>query len=314
MDTTHDDDDFWNQFNLDALPAFETAGDLARYSIQTHQQHNPLHRTLASHGFLRLAGVGVTGHAVNAVSAFQVGIAFQKAITAIGSSLVGAKKSLSKSAELLTQLKLDGSPAPGSLVFNLVAESQPATELRPRGEIMDMEEQLVDRSFDALRYVLTPLDSMEKQEEVARYLEELGPWAVVALRNFVTEIGDNYFDLELRWEQPLKPALHLEMPTADSLALKRFIVGRQLDEEPVRIYGALHTVSVTRRWIVTSQEYGRITVDLDNAAKGLNRDDFPPGRWVLIEAMMSERRSAGDEVRRKFRATSISRADPPFAD
>ncbi|HJX78593.1 hypothetical protein [Glutamicibacter sp.] len=300
------DDAIWASLNFEDLPVFDSAQDLSRYSIETHQGHNRLARTKHSRGFLRLAGPGVDGHQADAAQAFAVGIAFQKVITAFGSALHGAKASISKIAEQQTRLRLDGSPAPGSIIFNLVAASTPADELRPNGELFDKNnELLVDRSFDALNQVFSPSESFEDRETLVTQLEDLGPQAAKALRSFVTIVGDHYFDMELKWQQPLAPALHWSVPTLKSQMLRDFIALNRLDEVPVTLTGRLHTVSISNKWSLVSDEFGKITLDLADLTERISRSSFPAGSLVEANAMMTQSEGAGSKAKRDFRVTSL---------
>ena len=310
MGTSPNDDIQWDALDFSDLPVFETARDLARFSIETHQGHNHLTRTLQSNGFIRLHGHGVSGHQANATSAFTAGIAFQKVITAIGSSLNGAKKSISKFAEQQTQLHLDGSPAPGSIIFNLVAVASPSEELRPNGELFDSSsEMLVDRSFEVLNELFTARDTLQDDQELLSMLEELGPQVSKSLRSFVSIISDRHFDLELKWQQPLAPALHWNVPTLDSERMASFISLHKLDEVPVVLHGRLHTTSLNNSWSLISDEFGRIAIDISEVASTIHRHKFAPGTLVEADAMMAQSDGAGVKTKREFRITRIAIAD-----
>lgn len=306
MGMTPNEDALWASLDFADLPLFDSAEDLSRYSIETHRGHNRLARTKHSRGFLRLAGLGVDGHQADASDAFAVGIAFQKVITTFGSSIHGAKASISRIAEQQTRLRLDGSPAPGSIVFNLVAAASPADELRPNGELFDEQsELLIDRSFDTLNQIFATSESFEDREALVSRLEGLGPLAAKALRSFVTIVGDHYFDMELKWEQPLVPALHWSVPTVKSQMLRDFIALNRLDEVPVTLTGRLHTVSISNKWSLVSDEFGKVAIDLGDLAENINRSSFPAGSFVEANAMMTQSEGAGSKAKRDFRVTSL---------
>ncbi|MGP9034569.1 hypothetical protein [Glutamicibacter nicotianae] len=302
-----DDDALWDSLDFSELPVFETAGDLARYSIETHLGHSELVRSLQSKGFMRLHGFGVTGHQANATKAFTAGVAFQKVITAIGSSIRGAKATISKIAERQTELYLSGSPAPGSIVFNLVSAANPADELRPNGELFDSSrELLVDKSFAMLNRIFSPRSSLSDEQELITLLEDLGPQVSKSLRNFVSLIGDHHFDLELKWEQPLVPALHWDIPTLESQDMASFISMHRLDEVPVVLYGRLHTASLGNNWQLISDEYGKIGINIGDLTNKIRHSDFSPGTRVEANAMMTQSDGAGSKPKRDFRVTKLS--------
>jgi hypothetical protein len=180
-------DDFWGVFDLDEIPVFKEASDLSRFSVETHQDRQPLARTLRSSGSLRLTGAGVTGHRANLADVGQLALSFQKLVTALGSSIYGARQSISSKAQELTELQLDSSPAPGSLILNFVPVVDPEQELRGGGEIIDADPaQLIDKTFSALSKLLQAGNAPGHSDQIAALLQDFGSMTSVSLRNFAT--------------------------------------------------------------------------------------------------------------------------------
>lgn len=309
------DPTFWDRFDLSDAPLFRTAADLARVSVESHRGLIPAHRTEHSHGFLRLTGGGVSGHAADATSVFEAGLAFQKLVTAVASSIEGATKSISEKAKQLTQLQLEASPAPGSLILNLTAQGDLERELRQDAKgtaLLDKSEPLVDRSFKTIMELFSTAQDLSRADELEQILRDLGPKSAGALKNLAKSAGANHFNIEMRWAQPLSPALQWTVPASEFRWLNTFVQGRALDAEDVTLSGYLHEVTVREKWKLNSGEFGNVPIDVSKV-KGLDRRHFPAGQFVALKATMIVTSAPGGD-KRNFIVSSISATDPHAED
>lgn len=303
-------EEFWSGFDLSEIPVFDDAVDLARFSIQTHRGLNPLAKTERSRGALRFTGHGVAGHRAGVDEVFNAGLAFQRLVTAVGSSLKGARTRVSEKAMSLTKLQLDASPEPGSIMINLVSAADPAEELRPRGQMMDAGKQLIDESFEQLKSLLSVGGTPDTADSIAHQLHALGPRTAAALRSFAMTAGDSLFDIDVTWQQPLQPAMRWSVSASDLQFLVQLVEGRSLDEEPVVLNGTLITVSTSGTWYMREDEYGTIALDI-SSIEGSPWLEHNPQTRVQVDAVMSSKESPGRPVSRSFRAERILRLSMP---
>lgn len=142
-------------------PEWETPRDLNRISFEALFGAGDGARTLRSTGHVRLYGANVRNHSARLDATAEVLAQLQRLVTAMGAARRGIRSSqgpLPGELITLTQLKIAAAPAPGSLVFELVPESLPETELLDEGSgvaIFDQaQRQFVDECFeDALGLV-----------------------------------------------------------------------------------------------------------------------------------------------------------------
>ncbi|HEY4237425.1 MAG TPA: hypothetical protein VGM45_08830 [Gaiellaceae bacterium] len=135
-------------------PRWQTARDLNRISFEALFGAGEGARTLRSSGSLRFFGPSVTNHSARLDSTADVLAQWQRLITAIGAARRGIRSSqgpLPGELVTLTQLKIAAAPAGGSLVFDIVPESLPETELLDDGNVAIFDQaqrQFVDECFE----------------------------------------------------------------------------------------------------------------------------------------------------------------------
>lgn len=309
MASQHDDgDSFWNLFDLDEVPAFAESDDLSRFSVETHYGSSDNLKLLRSRGHLRLTGTGVLGHEADLSQVGLVASSFQKLVTALGSALSGVKNSISSKAEQLTRLRLDASPAPGSLVLNFVPATSPQSELRPRGELFDNQQQLLDRTFDALYPLLSVAGGINSLDTIAGLLRGYGPKTATALRLFAETTSSGFFDLDILWQEPLKPSKRMFVSSGDSKLITQLVNGRKLDESAVTLLGVLKTVSSSGQWEIADKDLGIVAFDISDL-QGSPWVSHNPGDEITVDTSMSEIERPGRESSRSFRAYSVRRIE-----
>ncbi|GAA2085532.1 hypothetical protein GCM10009840_23360 [Pseudolysinimonas kribbensis] len=143
-----------------SAPEWETPRDLNRISLEALFGGGAGARTLRSSGSLRLFGVNVTNHSARLGSTADVLAQLQRLVTAVGAARRGIRSTqgpLPGELVTLTALKIAAAPAGGSLVFDLLPESLPETELLTEGNVAIFDQaqrQFLDECFeDALRLV-----------------------------------------------------------------------------------------------------------------------------------------------------------------
>lgn len=302
---TSQHDDFWGLFDLDEMPVFTDPNDLSRFSVETHANKNPYSRTQRSSGHLRLTGNGVAGHRASLADVGHLAATFQKLVTALGSSIFGARQSISAKAQQLTELQLDASPMPGSLILNFVPVVDPEQELRGKGEMLDSEpDQLIDKTFAALGQLLQPSTSIDSTDQIVGLLKDYGSMTSVTLRNFASAAADGDFDLDVLWQQPRLPSLRMHVSAESSRGLARLVQGRRLDEEPVELVGVLSTVSSSDHWVVADQTFGKVAFGVGKLL-GEPYSAFNPGVHVRVAATMTTVEAPGRAPTHSFEANSI---------
>lgn len=302
MDTSHEDNEAFFELFADEIAASVamSARDLAAVSIDFNSGAHPYRKTLRSTGSLRFTGHGIVGHQGNAEGLFSAGSAFIHLVTAIGSSLSGARSKISETAARLTRLNLDASPEPGSVIFNLIPSIYPEAELRPDGEILDDGEQLIDRSIDEVERLMG-IHGIDSGDSIAENLEHLGPMVTRALKTFVTATSEHYLDVDFAWREPLHASRRWSMNVGDATFLRHIIDGRKLDDETVILKGYLKTVSMSESWVFVDEEYGSIVINVGDIP-GTPWSDHNPEEQIQIQATMSVREAPGKLTRRQFKA------------
>jgi len=140
---------------LSALPAmaWQDPRDLNRMSIEGLFGTSGA-RVLRSSGSIRLHGVNVANHAARLDATADVLAQLQRLVTAMGAAKRGIRSSqgpLPGDLVSLTQLKIAAAPVAGSLIFDLVPESLPETELLEGGSVAIFDQaqrQFVDECFE----------------------------------------------------------------------------------------------------------------------------------------------------------------------
>lgn len=305
--TSSHDEDFWELFDFNGVPAFSDPDDVSRFSVETRLDRHPFARTQRSCGHLRLTGSGVLGHRAKLADVGNLASAFQKLVTALGSSISGARQSISTKAQQLTELHLDSSPAPGSLILNFLPVVAPEQELRSKGEMIDSEpDQLIDKTFSALSKLLQSGSSPAHSDHIAELLQGYGSMTSVTLRNFATIAANGDFDLDVLWQQPKQPSLRMHVPVDSSRSLARLVQGRRLDEEAVELSGVLTTVSSTGPWVISDKVFGSVAFGTAQL-QGEPYSAFNPGLHVTVSATMTTTEAPGQPPTRTFQARTINR-------
>ncbi|OBH55022.1 hypothetical protein A5687_03345 [Mycobacterium mantenii] len=258
----------------DRQPGWQTADDVARISFEALVTQDEIARTLPSLGMLRLSGPGVTVHSAPLSDVTRILQGLQRVATAVAAAEVGDTelgRQASTAVTNRTRLLIAGSPAPGSLVFNLAPETSAVTEVREADGSVSMfreqkdDDQQIDKAMiRAIDVIGTGInlppaaDGSEFLGEIA----ELGPRVASSIRDFARGLHRYGFDLDLEWRQPRRPThrIHLGTHSADRIA--SVIESSHLDVEPVTIEGRILTVSTVQNqeWLVEQNDGTHVSI------------------------------------------------------
>jgi hypothetical protein len=126
----------------DRVPDWRTADDLSRTGIGTLIDADPLGRTVASHGNIRITGDGVNGSSAKVTEVARVMTGFQRLATAVGAAQAGDKalgKKANADVKRRTDLMLTTAPGPGSIILTFTPALAPADEAGPPGMLDEFE-------------------------------------------------------------------------------------------------------------------------------------------------------------------------------
>jgi hypothetical protein len=198
----------------------------------------------------------------------------QRVATAVAAAEVGDTelgKQASTAITNRTRLLIAGSPAPGSLVFNLSPETAAINEVRePDGSVsMFREDKDDDQQIDkamarAIEVISAGIDlpPVPDGSEFLNDIAELGPRVASSIRDFARGLYRYGFDLDLEWRQPHRPThrIHLATHSADRIA--GVIESSHLDVEPVTIEGRVLTVSTlqNQEWLIEQSDGTRVSI------------------------------------------------------
>lgn len=191
---------------LSSLPAqvWDDPRDLNRMSLEGLFGTGGA-RVLHSSGSIRLHGVSVSNHAARLDATAEVLSHLQRLVTAMGAAKRGIRTSqgpLPGELVTLTQLKIAAAPVAGSLIFDLVPETLPETELLEDGNVAIFDQaqrQFVDECFeDAIRLVLIAhsIDPDADRLAVAEGPSEVRPAAPTFVEGFEPVDGPYPSDAE----------------------------------------------------------------------------------------------------------------------
>ena len=244
------------------LPPAEwrSADDVGRRSVESFiaQQHGDA-RTLRSEGQLRLHGVMVEENRADLDDVSRVGMAWQRAVNAIGAALEGAKTTSGRVSTDLThrlQLQLVAAPSPGSLVLHVAPKANPLGEVDgahgTQSMLPEAERPLADRASDRLISLCHDLGhaTIDDDDANAVQLRELGPRAARAVSSLASALAAAHLDFDVSWSEPGRPEKNTSLTAGQAERVKRFVEGRRLDAEEMPVIGIAHTVSDVDKWMI----------------------------------------------------------------
>ncbi|TQR82627.1 hypothetical protein D8S82_31035 [Mycobacterium hodleri] len=303
-------------------PTWQTADDVARISFESLVTDDEIARTLPSLGMLRLSGPGVSLHSAPLSDVTRILQGLQRVATAVAAAGVGDMelgRQASSSVTTRTRLLIAGSPAPGSLVFNLSPETAAVEEVRdPAGAVSMFREksdddQEIDKAMSRAIDVIgagIELPAVTDGSEFLSDLAELGPRVASSIRDFARGLHRYGFDLDLEWRQPRRPTHRVHLATYSADRIASVIESSHLDVDPVTIEGRILTVST-----VQNQEW--LIEQTDGTHVSIKHSDLPYDQTVgiatdtrvRIEAQMKTSVSNAGVTKVTYEATSVQRLD-----
>lgn len=236
-------------------------GDLGRASIEAMATAIGDVRDIASRGSVRLTGAGVQGHSADLAGVGAVAANWQRLVTAVGASLEGARSAkgpVSRQIAARTKLALQAAPAPGSIILNLSAASDPQLEASPGNQraMFDSQRPLADRAVEALLGVMADASStdLDSNDALAEELQALGPRVASAIRQFSDVAATEHFDVEMLWAEPAQPTRRASLTATTAGWLRDFVTGRDLDAVEEELIGIARTVSDFSNWVIEGDD------------------------------------------------------------
>lgn len=236
------------------------AGDLGRMSVEAMVAQSSDLRELTSVGALRLHGAGVEGHAAPLSSVGQIASSWQRAVSAVGAALEGAKSNRGRLADVILQrtaLMLAAAPAPGSLVLQVTPRSDPFIEVAPDGTppLVDPERPLADRASETLIELLGhAVDAGPDAEDLADSMRELGARVAANIKELSRMLELANFDLDASWREPGRPSVRVRFPSGTAKWLADFVDGKALDSYEDEVVGVTRTISDVARWRIETTD------------------------------------------------------------
>jgi len=289
--------------------------ELSRLSLETlFGEFSPIRRDRSS-GFIRFTGGGINGTAARVDHVADAMKNFQRLVLATGASLEGFKTLRGKvPAQYVsrTNLHLQGSALPGSLILELAPEFLPSQEIVPDGQAPlfgDTETtQLVDRAIVASLELLQLSKSVGADADESAFLGELaerGPRVATTLRDLASSLVDAQFDTEIAWEQPRAASVRTKMTVPQLQQLGLLVASRELEKEPIVLRGLLRTVSDIGPWKVEVNPGEVETVDASGIAAAVTKT-MSVGTYVEVKATVTEDASPGGASVTHYAATEIT--------
>jgi len=241
---------------------WQEPGDLGRMSMEAMiAAQGGDARDGASKGSLRLHGVGVLGNAIELDEAGQIATLWQRTVQAVGGAIEGSRSAMGRlpiDIVRRTQLLLDASPVPGSVVLNLTPKAAPDLETTPNGmrRLFDTPRPLADRASEQVISLLSQAadPQLDQLEAFSEELRQLGPRVATSVRALATALNRAHVDVDVVWVEPEEPTRRTSLSATNAGWLSDFVAGRQLDAEEVEIVGTVRTVSDLSKWSVESDE------------------------------------------------------------
>lgn len=293
------------------------AGDLGRASIEAFVSARSDARELRSAGQLRLSGAGVLGHAAELDDVGQLASLWQRCVTAVGAALEGSQSAFGRLANDIherTQLMLDASPVPGSLVLNVQPKMSPISESYPAGEQSLFEDDprpLADRASETLLQLLQHASqpSLDELDNLTAEFRSLGPRVATSVKMLADAIVKAHVDMYVEWREPLAATVRASLSATSAGWVSEFVGGRDLDAEDFLLRGTVRTVSDIAKWSVETPS-GLEQVDAGQLPADFVRSTNVGDSVELLVRVRQTQRPDGT-VRRALTARELHVGDAP---
>jgi hypothetical protein len=302
-------------------PTWSTPEDLSRISIESLiADDDTLGRTLASRGNIRIAGDGVTGSAAAMAEVARVMQGFQRLATAAGASHQGDKvlgRQANADVRRRTNLLLQASPGPGSIILTVTPATSPVTETgHEDGRVgmfaeLETDDQLLDTAIGAAIDVFAAGNDIGPSPDESVFVQRLtdmGPRTASALRDLSKTLDRAGFDIELDWQQPARTTRRVTVTAAAAKHIADTVENANLDEQAVAITGEFLTVSAVTSWLIRQDEGEPVTIRRGH----IGPDDvrgLAVGTRVHIDALMKIETTPGGAIKTTYVAQGVRRID-----
>lgn len=300
------------------VPDWSTADDLSRIGIEALIDADPLGRTLASHGNIRITGDGVTGSSAKVNEVARVMTGFQRLATAVGAAQAGDKvlgKKPNADVKRRTDLLLTAAPAPGSIILTLTPALAPAHEVGEPGMLDEFEtdDQMLDTAVGAAIDVFTAgndIGPAPEQSAFVHQLGDMGPRTASAVRDLAKTLERAAFDIDIDWKQPSRSTRRVSVTARAARHMAYVVEHANLDEQPVVIVGEYLTVSAVSSWVIQQDDGDAVTVKLGRIDPSQTRG-LAVGERIRVRALMKTETTPGGNTKTTYTAQSFERLDPP---
>ncbi|WP_301121322.1 hypothetical protein [Mycolicibacterium fortuitum] len=298
------------------VPDWATADDLSRIGFEALIDADPLGRTVASHGNIRITGDGVLGSSAKVNEVARVMTGFQRLATAVGAAQAGDKalgRKPNADVRRRTDLLLTAAPVPGSIILTLTPALAPAEEVGVPGMLAEFEteDQMLDTAVGAAIDVFAAGNEIGPAPENSAFVHQLGdmgPRTASAVRDLAKTLERAAFDIDIDWKQPSRSTRRVSV-TAQAARHMAFVVEHaNLDEQPVIIIGEYLTVSAVSAWVIQQDDGDAVTVKLGRVDPSQTRG-LAVGERIRVEAIMKTETTPGGNTKTTYTAVSFDRFD-----
>lgn len=244
------------------VPEWSTPDDLARIGIEAMIAADPLGRTLASHGNIRITGDGVTGSSARVDDVARVMTGFQRLPTAVGAAQHGDKtlgRQANADVKRRTDLLLTAASGPGSIILIVTPRTSPIAEAgHASGKVgmfaeLETDDQMLDTAVAAAIEVFAASNDIgpaPQDSAFVRRLGDLGPRTASAVRDLAKTLDRAQFNVEIAWRQPSRATRRVTVSATTAARMAAAVEHANLDEQQVEIVGEYLAVSaVSSRFI-----------------------------------------------------------------
>lgn len=300
------------------VPDWNTADDLARIGFEALIDADPLGRTLASHGNIRITGDGVTGSSAKVNEVARVMTGFQRLATAVGAAQTGDKalgKKANADVRRRTDLLLTAAPAPGSIVLTVTPALAPVDEYPDApGMLSEFEpdEQMLDTAVGAATEVFAAGNDIGPAPEESVFVHQLGgmgPRTASAVRDLAKTLERAAFDIDIDWKQPSRTTRTVSVTAQAARYMALVVEHANLAEQPVLIVGEYLTVSAVSAWVIQQDDGDAVTVKLGRIDPSQTRG-LAVGERIRVEAVMKTETTPGGNTKTTYTAQSFERLNP----
>ncbi|QCH22639.1 hypothetical protein [Mycobacteroides salmoniphilum] len=304
------------------VPDWSTPDDLARIGIEALIAADPLGRTLASRGNIRITGDGVTGSSARVNDVARIMTGFQRLATAVGAAHQGDKtlgRQPNADVKRRTDLLLTAAPGPGSIILTVTPRTSPIAETGHAGGKVGMfaeletDDQMLDTAVAAAIEVFTAgndIGAAPQDSTFVRRLGDMGPRTASAVRDLAKTLDRAQFDVDITWRQPACATRRVTVTAAAAAYMAATVEHANLDEQSVEIIGEYLTVSAVSSWLIQ-----RAGTDNDTVTVKLGRIDpsqtrgLAVGDRVRITAIMKIETSPGGNTKTTYTAETFEKLD-----